>query len=148
MKTKWIVIGVLSFVAIILLGSGAAPLMFSQVVYGCNLQKIMSSGDIEAVTENKITQEYFDKYDKNSVSSSRSRSLEWGYGTVEYSSSHHVSYDDGWSSTHLKVVIDQCGIPQEFEFQCKDGQGQEVVSLNSEKDDLLKYLQTDNCFEP
>ena len=61
MKTKWIVIGVLSFIAIILLGSAAAPLMFSQVVYGCNLQEIMGTGDIKAVIENKITQEYLDK---------------------------------------------------------------------------------------
>ena len=108
----------------------------------------MSSGDIKAVTENKITQEYLEKYDKNFASSSRSRSLEWGYGTVEYSSTRYVSYDDEWPSAHLRIVVDQCGIPQEFEFQCKDGQGQEVVSLNSENDDLLKYLQTDNCFEP
>lgn len=148
MKTKWIVIGVLSFIAIILLGSGAAPLMFSQVVYGCNLQEIMGTGDIKAVTENKITQEYLDKYDKKSTSDGGSRSLEWGYGIVEYFSSHYISYDDGWSSAHLRIVVDQCGIPQKFEFQCKDGQGQEVVSLNSENDDLLKYLQTDNCFEP
>ena len=85
---------------------------------------------------------------KNSSSTSSSRSLEWGHGIVEYSSSHYVSYDKGWSSAYLKVVVDHCGIPQEFEFQCRDDQGQEVVSLNSKKDNLLKYLQTDNCFQP
>jgi len=146
MKTRWIVIGILFFIGIILLGSGAAPLMFSQVVYGCNLQEIMGSDNTKTVTENKITQEYLDKYEKNSSSTSSSRSLEWGYGTVEYSSSSYVSYDDGWSSAHLRVVVDHCGIPREFEFRCKDGQGQEVISLNSKNDDFLKYLQTDNCF--
>ena len=148
MKTRWIVIGVLSFIAIVLLGSGAAPLMFSQAVYGCDLQKIMGSGDIKVVTENKITQEYLDKYEKNSSNTDRSRFLEWGYGIVEYSSSHYVSYDEERSSAHLKVIIDHCGIPQEFEFQCRDQQGQEIVSLNSKNDDLLKYLQTDNCLQP
>ena len=148
MKTRWIIIGILSFIAIVLLGSGAAPLMFSQAVYGCNLQQIMGSGDIEAVTENKITQEYLDKYEKNSSNTDRSRSLEWGYGVVEYSSYHHVSYDEGWSSAYLKVIVDHCGIPQEFEFQCRDVNGQEIVSLNNKNDDLLKYLQTDNCLQP
>lgn len=147
MKTKWIVMGVLSFIAIILLGSGAAPLIFSEIVYGCNLQQKLSTKNIDEVTENKITQEYFEKYDKNSVSTGGSRSLEWGYGIVEFHSTHNVSYDNGWSSAHLKVTVDQCGTPQEFEFQCRDNQGQVLISLNNENDDLLKYLQTENCFE-
>ncbi|MDH3656833.1 MAG: hypothetical protein OEM77_01685 [Nitrosopumilus sp.] len=146
MKTKWVVTGVLSFVAIILLGSGAAPLIFSEIVYGCNLQKKLSLGNIDEVTEHKITQKFLDKYDKNSVSSSSSRSLEWGYGTVEYSFSNYGSYDDRGSSANLKVVIDQCGIPQEFEFQCKDNSGQVWISANSKNDDLSKYLQNQNCF--
>jgi len=147
MKTKWKVISVLSFIAIFLLVTGAAPLIFSEVVYGCNLQKTLALGDIEHVKEHKITQEYFEKYELNSTSTSRSRSLEWGYGLVEYSSLHNVSYDGGWSRAHLRIVVDQCGIPQEFEFQCKDNQGQILISLNSENDNLLVYLQTENCFD-
>ena len=148
MKTRLMVIGILSVIAIVLLGSGAAPLIFNQAVYGCNLQQIMGSGDIRAVTENKITQEYLDKYEKNSSNTDRSRSLEWGYGVVEYSSYHYGSYDEGESNAYLKVIVDHCGIPQEFEFQCRDENGQETVSLNSKNEDLLKYLQTDSCFHP
>jgi hypothetical protein len=146
MKTKWVVTGVLSVIAIILLGSGAAPLIFSEIVYGCNLQKKVSLGNIDEVTEHKITQKFLDKYDKNSVSSSSSRSLEWGYGLVGYSFSNYGSYDDRGSSANLKVIIDQCGIPQEFEFQCKDASGQAWKSANSKNDDLIKYLQNQNCF--
>ena len=148
MKTKWKIISVLSFIAIFLLVTGAAPLIFSEVVYGCNLQRTFASGDIEQVSDHPITKAYYEKYELDSTSTSRSRSLEWGYGTVEYSSSSpHVSYYDVWPSAHLKVVVDQCGIPQEFEFQCTDNQGQILISLNSKNDNLLKYLQTENCFD-
>ena len=132
-----------------MLGSGAAPLIFSEIVYGCNLQRTLALGDIEQVSDHPITKAYYEKYELNSTSTSRSRSLEWGYGTVEYSSSSpYVSYYDVWPSAHLKVVVDQCGMPQKFEFQCRDNQRQELISLNSKNDNLLEYLQTENCFEP
>ena len=146
MKTKWIVIGVLSFIVIILLGSGAAPLIFSQVVYGCNLERILATGDIEQVSDHPITTAYHEKYDLNSTKTSRSRSLEWGYGTVEYAS-YFGDFEPGWSNAYLKITVDQCGVPQEFQFQCVDSEGTPWVSLNSKKDNVLEYLQNQNCFD-
>ncbi len=147
MKTKWIVVIILSFVGIFLFSSGRAPLIFSEVVYGCNLQDMLATGDVEHVSNHPITNAYYEKYEATSTSTSGSRSLEWGHGIVEYSSFHHMSYDDGWSNAYLKVTVDQCGIPKEFEFQCMDNQKQMLISLNSKNDDLLEYLQTENCFE-
>lgn len=145
-KTKWIVSGVLSFIAIILLGSGAAPLIFSEAVYGCNLQRTLATGDIEQVSGHPITKAYHEKYEQNSTSTSGSRSLEWGYGTVEYSS-YFRNIGEGWENAYLKIILDQCGVPQEFQFQCFDSTGTSLVSLNSQKDNVLEYLQNQNCFE-
>ena len=148
MKIKWKIISVLSFITIFLFVTGAAPLIFSEVVYGCNLQRTFASDDIGQVSDHPITKAYYEKYELDSTSTSRSRSLEWGYGTVEYSSSSpYVSYYDVWPSAHLKIVVDQCGMPQKFEFQCRDNQRQVLVSLNSKNDNLLEYLETENCFD-
>ena len=147
MRPKWIAVGIVSVVALVLLGSGAAPLIFSEIVYGCNLQKKMATADLDEVTEHNITQKYFEKYYNLSASTERSRSMEWGYGIVEYTSSHYEQHGaEGWSSANLKVTIDQCGIPQEFEFQCIDNTGNAWVSVNSKKDNLIEYLQNENCF--
>ena len=145
MKTKWSIIGILSFITIILFGSGAAPLIFSQVVYGCNLERMLATKDIDQVSNHPIISVYYDKYELYSTSTSSGRSLEWGYGTVEYSS-YYSTLSDGWSSAYLKVILDQCGIPQEFEFKCIDSEDNAWVSLNSKNDDLLEYLQYDDCF--
>lgn len=152
MKTRWIVIVILSITAIILLGSGAAPLIFSQAVYGCNLQKILATNDIKHVSNHPITNAYYEKYEINSTSTSGSRSLEWGYGIVEYSSFHGANYVEGTydvdqSYAQLKVTVDQCGIPQEFQFRCTDSKNKELILLDSKNDDILYYLQNKNCFE-
>lgn len=145
-KTKWIVIGVLCVIAIVLLGSGAAPLMFSEVVYGCNLQRILATGDIEQVSEHPITKAFHEKYELDSARTSSSRSLEWGYGTVEYSY-YFRDFEEGWGHAYLQSILDQCGVPQEFQFKCFDSEGAPLVLLNSKKDNVLEYLQNQNCFE-
>ena len=145
-KPKWAVICVLSLIVIILLGSGAAPLIFSEIVYGCNLQRTMASGEIEQVSHHPITNAYHEKYELRSPRTSSSHSLEWGYGTVEYSSYFRDSGEE-WSNAYLKITIDQCGVPQEFQFQCVDSEGMPWVSLNSKKDNVLEYLENRNCFD-
>ena len=145
MKTKWLIIGVVSFIAIILFGSGAAPLIFSEVVYGCNLQRMLATGDVEQVSDHPITMAYHEKYKFDSSHTSRSRSLEWGYGTVEYYS-YYETKDHGWANAHLKVIVDPCSVPVEFQFQCIDSEDKAWVSLNSKKDNLIDYLQYENCF--
>lgn len=145
MKTKWVVVGILSFAGIVLFGSGAAPLIFSEMVYGCNLQESLASGDIEPVSNHPITMAYNEKYELNSLHTSGTRSLEWGHGTVEYSS-YYDTEDRGLSNAYLKVTVDSCGVPTEFKFQCVDSENNPWVSLNSKDDYVLDYLQNKNCF--
>ncbi len=134
------------FIAIILLGSGAAPLIFSEIVYGCNLQKTLAFDEGVHVKEHKITQQYIEKYESKSSSTSGSRSLEWGYGTVEYSS-FFGDFREEWYTVDLKIIVDHCGVPQEFQFQCLDSEGTPWVSLNSKEDNILEYLQNQNCLD-
>jgi hypothetical protein len=101
-RPKWIVVGIASVAILVLFGSGAAPLIFSEIVYGCNLQKKMATAELDEVTEHQITQEYFEKYYDHSSSTERLRSMEWGYGIVEYTSSHYKQHGtEGWSNAEL-----------------------------------------------
>lgn len=107
----------------------------------------MAMADLDEATEHNITQEYFEKYHNLSASTERTRSMELGYGIVEYTSSHYEQHGvEGWLSANVKVTIDQCGIPQEFEFQCIDNTGNAGVSVSSKEDNLIEYLQNENCF--
>lgn len=146
MKTKWIIFGVLSFGVIILFATGAAIMIFSAAVSGCNLEKTLPLDKIEHVENHVITKTYHDKYKFDSSSTSRSRTLEWGYGVVEYSS-YFDTEDHGLSDVYLKVTIDYCGIPTEFQFQCIDSNGKQWVSLNSKSDNVLDYLQNQDCIQ-
>jgi len=146
MKTRWVIIGIVSLVGLVLLGSGAAPLIFSELVYGCNIDRILASGEFEDVTNHPITQEYFSKYYLDSSHTSRASASQWGSGTVEYSAYYYTT-DHGRSDAHLKITVDHCAIPTEFQFQCRDDQEIPWVLIDDKEGKLLEYLRDNNCFD-